>query len=185
MIARFHQVETPSGDLYRMPDAFIDDFVRIAREEAKHFSLLEQRLKQLDSCFGALPVHNGLWESASSTAHDILSRLAIVHMVHEARGLDVNPATIAKFERAGDTESAAILTIIHNEEIGHVSAGHCWFDRVCGDVHGIADRSEKIERFQELVRALFAGVLKPPFNKQDRASAGLSEDWYLPLTHKS
>lgn len=27
----------------------------------------------------------GLWQSASDTAHDLLGRLAIVHMVHEAR----------------------------------------------------------------------------------------------------
>lgn len=27
----------------------------------------------------------GLWQSADETSHDILARLAIVHMVHEAR----------------------------------------------------------------------------------------------------
>ena len=52
---------------------------------SKHFGLLDKRLKELDSHFGALPVHNGLWESATATKDDLLSRLAIVHMVHEAR----------------------------------------------------------------------------------------------------
>jgi len=27
----------------------------------------------------------GLWQSAEETSHDLLARLAIVHMVHEAR----------------------------------------------------------------------------------------------------
>ena len=29
----------------------------------------------------------------------MLARLAIIHLVHEARGLDVNPVTISKFEK--------------------------------------------------------------------------------------
>ena len=51
----------------------------------KHFRLLDARLKELDSFFGALPVHNGLWESATVTKSNLLARLAVVHMVHEAR----------------------------------------------------------------------------------------------------
>lgn len=47
--------------------------------------MLDKRLKELGSHFGALAVHNGLWESATTTKSNFLSRLAIVHMVHEAR----------------------------------------------------------------------------------------------------
>lgn len=54
-------------------------------------------------------------------------RLAVIHLVHEARGLDVNPATIEKFRKAGDAESVAILETIHYDEITHVTAGHRWF----------------------------------------------------------
>ena len=46
---------------------------------------MEKRLIELGSYFGALPVHNGLWESADTTKDNFLARLAIVHMVHEAR----------------------------------------------------------------------------------------------------
>lgn len=34
--------------------------------------------------------------------------------MHEARGLDVNPNTIARFVKAGDTESVEKLKIIHS-----------------------------------------------------------------------
>lgn len=47
--------------------------------------LLDKRLKELGSYFGALPIHNGLWESATVTKDDFLARLAVLHMVHEAR----------------------------------------------------------------------------------------------------
>ena len=49
-------------------------------------------------------------------------------MVLEARGLDVTPATVAAFERAGDARSAAILARIYRDEIRHVAAGTRWFE---------------------------------------------------------
>lgn len=52
-----------------------------------------------------------MWQSAAETAHDVRARLAIVHMVHEARGLDVTPSTIQKLERNGDQESAELLKV--------------------------------------------------------------------------
>jgi uncharacterized ferritin-like protein (DUF455 family) len=49
-----------------------------------------------------LPAYDGLWEAAEATAQDILARLALVPMVLEARGLDVTPATVSRFEACGD-----------------------------------------------------------------------------------
>ena len=47
----------------------------------------------------------------------LLSRLAIIHMVHEARGLDVNPQTIERFKRMKDGESVDVLEVIHCDEV--------------------------------------------------------------------
>ena len=85
----------------QMPAAFIDDWVKVGADEALHFALLMRRLEALGSCYGALPAHEGLWEAAQATSHDVLARLAIVPMILEARGLDVTPATIVRFETAG------------------------------------------------------------------------------------
>lgn len=63
-----------------LPHALYTDFVRIATEEAHHFELLVSRLTRLGSFYGALSVHGSLWDSALETRHDILARLAIVHM---------------------------------------------------------------------------------------------------------
>ena len=66
---------------------FADDWVLVADEEAKHFLLLNERLDKLGSFYGALNAHDGLWEAAAKTAHDLSARLAIVPLVLEARGL--------------------------------------------------------------------------------------------------
>ena len=155
------------------PREFADDWIGVGADEAMHFVLLDRRLKSLGARYGAMPAHDGLWEAADATAHDPLARLAIVPMVLEARGLDVTPATVARFQAAGDTRSAAILHRIFTDEIRHVGAGSKWFDYRCQS-QGIA----AVPHWQQLVRTYFRGVIKPPFNDSARAQAGLSRDFY-------
>uniref|UniRef100_H3BB04 Si:ch73-314g15.3 n=1 Tax=Latimeria chalumnae TaxID=7897 RepID=H3BB04_LATCH len=147
---------------------------------ARHYRLLEKRLTELGSFFGALPVHNGLWQSATDTSHDLLARLAIVHMVHEARGLDVHPQTLARFAAQGDETSVNVLEVIYKDEITHVAAGLRWFTYICGK-----ERKDCLSTFHELVRLHFKGYLKPPFNTEGRKTAGMTEEWYLPLVKPS
>lgn len=157
----------------RFPRAFIDDWIAVGADEAMHFVLLDRHLRALGSAYGALPAHAGLWEAAEATAHDPLARLAVVPMVLEARGLDVTPATVASFERAGDSRSAAILMRIYRDEIRHVGAGTRWFR------HGCEEREiELVAHWQRLIRTHFRGELKPPFNDSARGEAGLSRDFY-------
>ena len=110
----------------------------------------------------------------AETAHDLLARLAVVPMVLEARGLDVTPATVAAFERAGDARSAAILGRIYRDEIRHVAAGTRWFLAGC-ESRGIP----AVAHWQALIRTHFRGTLKPPFNDSARVEAGLSRDFYV------
>jgi uncharacterized ferritin-like protein (DUF455 family) len=159
-----------------MPRSFISDWLGVAADEAMHFALLERRLRQLGSHYGALPAHDGLWESALKTRHDIMARLAVVPMVLEARGLDVSPATIARFESMGDSASASILRRIYSDEIRHVGVGSRWFAILC-ESHGF----EPADQWQVLVKRHFRGELKPPFNDSARESAGLPREFYAPL----
>jgi uncharacterized ferritin-like protein (DUF455 family) len=158
------------------PPAFIDDWFGVGADEAMHFALLERRLRALGSGYGALPAHDGLWEAATATADDPLARLAVVPMVLEARGLDVTPAAVARFEAAGDDRSAAILRRIYRDEIRHVAAGSKWFQWGCD-----SRRIEPVSAWKRLVRTRFRGVLKPPFNDSARGEAGLSRDYYAAL----
>ncbi|XP_062577685.1 uncharacterized protein LOC134239530 [Saccostrea cucullata] len=176
IIARF-STATPEGTDEALPQGFYDDFVRVACEEAKHYKMLSDRLQDLGSYFGALPVHNALWSSATVTSDSLLARLAVVHMVHEARGLDVQPKTLEKFVKNNDQESAAILEVIFRDEITHVAAGMRWFTYVCTHSNPPLDC---IPTFHRLVQQYF-GSLKPPFNTESRKIAGMTEEWYLPL----
>ncbi len=159
-----------------MPPAFAAEWLRIAAEEATHFGLLQALLEESGGSYGDLPAHDGLWQAASATAHDLAARLAVVPQVLEARGLDVTPAMIARFEAAGDGRAAAVLARILEDEVGHVAAGNRWFRHVVGE-----SGADPAARFRDLVRAHFRGALKPPFNGSARAEAGLATDWYLPL----
>ena len=156
-----------------LPRAFYDDWVAVADDEARHFALLSQRLTALGAAYGDLPAHDGLWEAAEETAHDLLARLAVVPLVLEARGLDVTPGLIAKLETAGDAQGAAMLRVILEEEIVHVAAGKRWFDFLCAK-RGLAPAPT----WRALVRRHFKGALKPPFNTEARRAAGLAPSFY-------
>ncbi|KAK9820099.1 hypothetical protein WJX72_006117 [[Myrmecia] bisecta] len=164
---------------YTLPRDFFHDFVKVAEEECKHFQLLCKRLLALSSFYGALPAHDGLWESASASAHSLPARLAVEHCVHEARGLDVLPQTIHRFRSNEDEETASLLeTVIYPEEVSHCAAGIRWIEYL----HMQAHASHQVEFwFHALVRQHFKGLLKPPFNDDARAKAGFGPEWYLPL----
>ncbi len=53
--------------------------------------------------YGDLTAHNGLWEMAVKTDFDVLTRMALVPRVLEARGLDVTPGMIEKLRSTGDS----------------------------------------------------------------------------------
>ncbi|WP_051121399.1 ferritin-like domain-containing protein [Sphingomonas elodea] len=158
------------------PAAFTDEWMRVGADEAMHFALLDRRLRSLGSHYGALPAHDGLWDAATETAYDAKARLAIVPMVLEARGLDVTPATIERFEAAGDMVTARILTRIVNDEVRHVRAGTAWFESACEAARCVPETT-----WQDLVRTHFRGAVKPPFNDSARESAGLTRAYYQAL----
>ena len=168
IIARFAHIPMPAG--------FYDDWVKAADEEAKHFNLMCDCLEAGGSHYGALPAHDGLWRAAQDTATDLLGRLAVVPMVLEARGLDVTPGMIQIFHTAKDAAAIAALQTIYAEEVAHVAYGSKWFNFLCGR----ADLDPK-DQFHALVRRYFHGSLKPPFNVEKRAEAGIPPDFYWPL----
>lgn len=159
-----------------MPRAFADDWLRIADEEAQHFLLVQGLLRAGGGEYGDLPAHDGLWEAAQLTANDLAARLALVPQVLEARGLDVTPAMIERFDAMGDTQAADVLRRILTDEIGHVEAGNRWFRELCAE-----SVTEPSARFRALVTQLFRGAVKPPFNDSARRQAGLTTEWYTEL----
>ena len=160
-----------------MPRPFFDNWVQVGLEEAKHFDLLSRRLIELGGGYGDQPAHDGLWQAAAATGHDLLARLAVVPLVLEARGLDVTPSMIRNLEAAGDMASAKIIAIIYRDEKRHVAFGMKWFRHLC------QERRLPFEAtFHRLVRENFRGPIKPPFNDRARGEAGLTPGFYKPLS---
>ncbi|MBO9575883.1 MAG: ferritin-like domain-containing protein [Sphingobium sp.] len=158
------------------PVDFASEWLKVGADEAMHFALLDRRLRQLGSFYGALPAHDGLWEAATETAHHAAARLAIVPMVLEARALDITPQTIERFRAFGDETTAKSLTRIMRDEVNHVHAGTKWF---LWAMNRVGQNPQKT--YQKLVRLHFRGSLKPPFNDSARDEAGLTRDWYEAL----
>ncbi len=172
IIARFGHIPMPIG--------FYDDWVKSADEESKHFQLIGDCLAAMGCAYGDLPAHSGMWRAAEDTAEDFMGRLAVVPMVLEARGLDVTPRMIEVFRKAPDDaakQTVAALEVIYAEEVHHVAYGSKWFHFLCG-----RENIDPKVAFHHLVRRYFHGPLKPPFNEEKRAEAGIPPDFYWPLS---
>ncbi|WP_397333608.1 MULTISPECIES: ferritin-like domain-containing protein [Pacificimonas] len=159
-----------------MPPSFTSDWISVGDDEARHFLMLADRLEELGATYGDLPAHDGLWQAAVDTSHDLAARLAVVPQVLEARGLDVSPATVERLRAAGDEASARIVDRIYRDEIGHVSIGNRWFRFLCESTG-----DSPPERFRVLVQRHFKGRVKPPFNDSARQKAGLTTEYYSDL----
>lgn len=170
----FNAIDLAWDAVYRfrgMPRDYYADWVSVANDEARHFTMLRQRLNELGHDYGDFDAHNGLWEMAEKTALDGLARMALVPRVLEARGLDVTPGMIVKLRSLGDDATADILELILREEVAHVAAGSRWYRWHC-ERAGIEPRA----RFRELLREYASGVLHKPFNVEARLQAGFDAE---------
>lgn len=164
-----------------MPPAYYTDWLRVAAEEATHFSLLLEHLQRLPVPDGEPPwdygdfeAHDGLWIMCEKTAHDVVARMALVPRTLEARGLDATPLIQAKLRKAGTPhaiDAIRILDIILRDEVGHVAIGNRWYRWLCD-----RDGLEPFAHYRHLARLHSAPRLKPPFNDEARRRAGFSDD---------
>ncbi len=168
----FNAINLATDAVYRfrgLPLAFYIDWASIAADEARHFQLLQQRLHALGAAYGDFDAHNGLWDMACQTAHDCLTRMALVPRVLEARGLDVTPAMIKRLRAVDDEASIEVLALILREEVAHVAAGSRWFEWCCAGA-GV----EPTGTFQRLLDLYAPDAVRPPFNEEARLAAGFT-----------
>lgn len=168
----FNAINLALDAVYRfrdMPQQYYSDWLRIADEEALHFTLLNEYLNSRGASYGDYAAHNGLWEMAVKSDHDVLVRMALVPRVLEARGIDVTPGMIDKLKAAGDMALVEILEVIYRDEIGHVQIGSHWFNEIC------KQRSlSPPATFDKLLDEYMEGAVFGAFDKETRAQAGFS-----------
>lgn len=156
-----------------MPPQYYLDWLRVAGEEAKHFTLLSDHLQTQGHRYGDFVAHDGLWTVCQSTRHDIVARMALVPRTLEARGLDATPIIQTKLRKVGTPRAltaVAILDTILAEEVGHVAIGNYWYHWLC---HRDGLNSEVF--YTQVASLHRAPRLKPPFNLTARRQAGFSE----------
>ena len=170
----FNAINLAWDAVYRfrgMPQSYYSDWLGVAADEARHFALLRERLRGLGYDYGDFPAHDGLWDMAVRTSHDILVRMALVPRVLEARGLDVTPPMISRLRQLGDLESVGILEVILRDEIGHVEAGSRWFNYLCKQ-RGL----EPLLIFRQLLDEFLQGRIRSPLNLEARTKAGFRDN---------
>lgn len=153
-----------------MPEQYYLDWLRVADEEALHFTMLNTHLKTLGYSYGDFVGHDSLWEMVEKTSDDVLARMALVPRTLEARGLDAIPPLRAKIAQAGDLAAARILDRLLVDEVGHVEIGNRWYFHLC-DQRGL----DPVPTYDELTVKYKAPVLKGPFNIEGRRQAGFTE----------
>ncbi|MDE2080298.1 MAG: ferritin-like domain-containing protein [Burkholderiales bacterium] len=153
-----------------MPSAYYADWLRVAGEEALHFSLLAAHLATLGHGYGDFDAHDGLWAMCEKTAGDIVARMALVPRTLEARGLDATPPMQARLARAGDLRAVEILAVILRDEVGHVAIGNRWYRWLCA-----REGLDPVAHYALLAARHGAPRLRGPFNLAARRAAGFSQ----------
>ncbi|MBC7610939.1 MAG: ferritin-like domain-containing protein [Polaromonas sp.] len=156
-----------------MPRAYYLDWLKVAAEEAYHFSLLRAHLQAMGYDYGDFPAHTGLWDMTEKTTGDVLARMALVPRTLEARGLDATPPMQAKLRKVATPHAlraVEILDIILRDEISHVAIGNYWYRYLCTQ-RGI----DPIAHYAILAKQYGAPRIKGPLNLDARRCAGFEE----------
>jgi uncharacterized ferritin-like protein (DUF455 family) len=154
-----------------MPQAYYEDWLRVAKEEAYHFGLIDAHLKAFGFSYGDFPAHNSLWEMVERTTDSVIARMALVPRTMEARGLDAVPEIRDRFKQIKDERAVEILEIILHDEIGHVLVGNRWFNFLCA-----SENLSPIATYRELAEKYRAPTLRGPFNFDAREQAGFTSE---------
>ena len=154
-----------------MPEKYYEDWLKVAKEEAYHFSLIENHLQSNNVAYGDFPAHNSLWEMVERTTDAVIARMALVPRTMEARGLDAVPAIRDRFKQIKDHQVVEILEIILRDEVGHVLIGNQWFNFLCAKKN-----LSPIAAYEELAKQYRAPALRGPFNLEARKQAGFTAE---------
>jgi uncharacterized ferritin-like protein (DUF455 family) len=156
-----------------MPPEFHHDWLRVAAEEAYHFTLLADHLASLGFAYGDFDAHDGLWAMCEKTRDDVLARMALVPRTLEARGLDATPQIQQKLRQVGTPaalRAVEILDVILRDEVGHVAVGNHWYRWLC-EREGL----DPVAHYPVLVERHAAPRLYAPFNLEARRAAGFDD----------
>lgn len=146
-------------------------------EEQKHMSLYLKRMEQLKVTFGEIPVNDFFWNCLSNmkSPFDFVTKMS---MTFEQANIDYALFYKELMLKLNDYQTANILEIVYQEEIGHVKHGVTWFNRWRD--HSETEWESYMKSLElPLTPARAKGII---FDINARKSSGLSDDYINELS---
>lgn len=161
------------------PAAFRQGLAETLKEEQRHTRWYINRMKKCGVSFGEYPVNRFFWDAVSSMESplDYVSRLSLTF---EQANLDYSRHFSGVLETAGDSESAAILSRIYQDEISHVGYGLHWFRQWKNPEE--SDWSALTKQLHFPLSPSRAKGNRAIFNEDGRREAGFDEDYIRQLS---
>ena len=154
------------------PLAFRTGLAKIIDDEQRHTRMHMQRATDLGTAFGDLPVNCYIWKKALDY-QNVLDYIAGLPLTFEGRNLDHTLEFADVFESLGDEKSAAVMRVIHRDEIEHVRFGWEWLRRLKP-----AEQTEWDAYCEHLHWPLRPAKAKGEiFQRSARKAAGMTEDF--------
>lgn len=148
----------------------------VMADEQRHTRMHIERAAVLGMEFGDVPVNGYFWQKAQEF-QSVLDYLAGLPLTFEGGNLDHTLEFAEYFEIAGDTRSAALMRVIHRDEIEHVRFGLDWLRRLKQ-----ADQSDWEAYTSHLHWPLKAEKAKgKKFHVEPRRQAGMTEEFIAAL----
>ena len=154
-----------------LPKEYYFEWLEVAKDEFRHFNLINNLLQQTGYKYGDFPVHASLFEAAKKT-QNLLERMAIIPRWYEANGLDANEKIIKKLQNYKDPFAKKIIDVLETilkEEIPHVAKGDKWFKWECK-----REKLNPIETYFKIIDNFFKDWKKKDLNINARMKAGFS-----------
>ena len=117
----------------QMPAPLKKGFLNTIAEEQKHLGLYLERLKAHGIEFGHYELSDYFWRhvpTLDQSKEGPKAFLSAMGLTLEQANLDFTLMFKRAFEQAGDLETAKVLQVVHDEEIGHVRLAKTWLNKL-------------------------------------------------------
>lgn len=154
------------------PPEFRLGMAQIICDEQRHTRMHMERSTAHGLQFGDLPVNCYIWKKAQSF-ESVSQYLAGLPLVFEGRNLDHTCEFEDAFLAVGDKKSAAVMRMIHKDEIEHVKFGIDWLRKL--KPAGQSDWDAWASHLHWPLRP--ANAKGDTFNREARLAAGMSVEF--------
>lgn len=154
------------------PTEFRLGLCRIMQDEQRHTRMHVERAAILGVEFGSLPVNSYIWNKSLEFS-SVLDYIATLPLVFEGRNLDHTLEFASYFEAVGDDRSAALMRVIHRDEVQHVAFGMEWLQKLKDE--GQSDWDAFCSHLKWPLRPVKAKG--DVFQRDARLAAGMSADF--------